>query len=80
MVLAARLVRFSQSRNGKREIMATRAEMEHVVSKLKTDTKRLSWTVSGLPVVAVHIDKEASKASHLSQSLLRNAVGNVLIL
>ncbi|KAG9764047.1 hypothetical protein KCU99_g9967, partial [Aureobasidium melanogenum] len=57
--------------------MATRAEMDHLASKLSTlDT--FSWVVRGLPVVALMREEGPHVAETLGQPLDKNGAGHVL--
>ena len=57
--------------------MATRAEMDHLASKLSTlDT--FSWVVRGLPVVAIMQEEGLHVAETLGQPLDKNGAGHVL--
>ncbi|CAD0021318.1 unnamed protein product [Aureobasidium pullulans] len=57
--------------------MATRAEMDHLASKLST-LENFSWVVRGLPVVALMQEGVPHAAEPLGQPLDKNGAGHVL--
>jgi hypothetical protein len=57
--------------------MATRAEMDHLASKLST-LETFSWVVRGLPVVALMQEEGPHVAETLGQPLDKNGAGHVL--
>jgi hypothetical protein len=58
-------------------LLATRAEMDHLTSKLST-LETFSWVVRRLPVVALVQEEGPHVAELLGKSLDKNRAGHVL--